>query len=68
MACSDEIWDLAPSDQRQISCLFLSGYLTQIGYSYPTSGLADLEKIDEIVSSHYTLDKLESWQWDFSFN
>jgi hypothetical protein len=49
MVCSDERWDLAPSDQRQISSLFLSGYLAQIDYSYSTFGLADLEKFDEIV-------------------
>jgi hypothetical protein len=61
MACFDERWDLAPGDKRQISTLLLSGHLAQNDYGYSTFGLTDLEKLDEIVASHYTLDKLETW-------
>jgi len=60
MVCSDERWDLAPSDKRKIPSIFLSGYLAQIGLDYSTFYLTDLEKLDEIVVAHYTLDKLES--------
>jgi hypothetical protein len=63
MACFYEIWDLAPGDQRQVPSLLLIGYLAQIDYGYSTFGLADLKKFDEIIATHYRMDKLESWKW-----
>jgi hypothetical protein len=43
-----------------IFTLLLSGHLAQNDYGSSTIGLADLEKLDEIDASHYTLDKLET--------